>query len=811
MNCWKNIYICTILLFCLAACSQEEHETPYAGSGFLLNLTDKDTPATRLTPAEVLLKEGGADLAACKELLKKKFNISITKQETGRVVYNNLYTEELIPASIGSYLIEASYGDNAVLGLDAPYYYGSNTEAQITEQDEVATVSVKCAVANALASIKLSDLQEGETETENRYTKLFSDFGLEATIIPTEESPIKSHVCYASHNFSESVYFRAGTVPTFKFRGTLRDTGREVTLDLAVPADFTAAAAQHLIFNISLKSADTSGVVVTLEKAAVETVTIENTIQMEWLPKPQVEAVGFEDELDDSATKLTFYETERSETKLNFLTPIGLEDVEFTINFADDTYKSLNGSYVLSQMTEEQKQAFYNAGIILPELGNANKATLDFTTLISYLRYPADATDTTKDSDNVITLTKVTANGKELDNPQSYTLAVKKAPVFTLSIDERNIWAKEFTLDESIDVTAGDPTFLTAAIANKSMVYQYSTDGGKTWVDQFNDNDNRRQDFKTIDSEYNADNTQGHISVRAKYRGHFYSEVLELDLEEQIQMPNSNMDSWSQLTYTAYETVTVIFGSYGKFTAYTFYPWNTTNGVSSFWDTINDFTTRHRNNVANTIAGYNGFHAVSPVKGRNGLAAEIRSTANGRANTRASSSSHTEQTYNKVAGELYTGTTSVTVGSNDANGENDTYTKTKDAEHPSRPTDLKFWYKYSPYGTDACYVTIELLDTNGTTIITQTLSGDVTVNDWTEVTVHLDYNQNTIYEKCKYIYIIFSSSTKSGNDLPYNKNGTHTFYALNNDGSLNNTGISFSPAYVGSILTIDDISLVYNK
>ena len=71
------------------------------------------------------------------------------------------------------------------------------------------------------------------------------------------------------------------------------------------------------------------------------------------------------------------------------------------------------------------------------------------------------------------------------------------------------------------------------------------------------------------------------------------------------------------------------------------------------------------------------------------------------------------------------------------------------------------------------------------------------------MTVQFDYEEGKTYAKCKYIYIVFSSTINTGSSLPY---GDVTYYLQENGESL-----QYSHVYVGSVLTIDDISLVYDK
>ena len=283
--------------------------------------------------------------------------------------------------------------------------------------------------------------------------------------------------------------------------------------------------------------------------------------------------------------------------------------------------------------------------------------------------------------------------------------------------------------------------------------------------------------------------------VRALYRGAIASNEAEITLEMPEQLPNSGMDEWNVETYIKEG------GWFSRDeTYYSFNPWK--NDEDHFWDTCNDFTTRHRNNSNVNIYNYNGFHAVSYVTGRSGLAAELRSTANGRGNMVA-----TFYDFNKVAGELFTGTAKVTMGTSglfgDADGSKDIYEREKDASFYNRPTALKFWYKYVPYNSDTWKVHVELLDENRNVIIQNDYTSSEIKNDWTETTLPLNYVEGVSYAKCKYIYVIFSSTVNSGSNMPY-REITQTFY-------VNGETKTFSPAYVGSVLTIDDISLIYDK
>ena len=458
--------------------------------------------------------------------------------------------------------------------------------------------------------------------------------------------------------------------------------------------------------------------------------------------------------------------------------------MKLKFNSTDAKFAGLEADkeYLLSNA--DDKAAVETAlGIALPEIG-ATTGSLDFTSLIPQLM--TDAGTTVSSTIEV----DVKANNRWASEDEAvnrvYTLKCNK-PEFSIAVDERNCWSREFTIDE-VNVTAGDPEAI-----KKNLVYQYYD--GSNWIDCAT-----RESVKGRIQQFaqRAEDISNKVyKVRALYRGVIASAEAEATLETPVQLPNSGMEEWTDDNY--------------KDNYYSFNPWK--EKTACHWDTSNLFTTRHRHNSSifgiSTMAHYNGFHSVSytPNAHSGNLAAEIRSTANGRGNTTGVDA----KDYNKVAGELFTGTTNVTIGTSgafgDADGSKDTYERIKDASFNNRPTALKFWYKYAPYTSDTWKAHIELLDEGKNVIIQKDYTSSETKGDWTEAVVDLDYVGETLYSKCKYIYVIFSSTINAGANMPYQKI-TQTFYIQNGSGL---SEMSFDDAYVGSVLTVDDISLVYDK
>lgn len=742
-------YLCVWCLAMVLFACQEESLEQSGKTGFLVSLTDgMEVAVSRATPGE--LKES-------LPIEAKDFDLTITGSSTGETAYSGKVSEGLIPVKAGVYNLTATYGENPVLALDAPYFKGE-VEKAIVRGGETTSVEIPCKVANSLLSVTFDNSKES-------FEDIYSDYSVEVKV--GEESVT------LTKDGKESAYFRADSGIEVIFHGTLKeDEGvKTVSLDLSGIKELPLQAGDHLKLTL-MPELDKYDIPLSVEAAEVVTVTLEETIPLSWLPKPKVG--GFN---EDGAKFVSHVETSVEDVPavLNFSGEMAIQDVELTLDLKDEDFTSLNKTYLLSSLTEEDKIALSNAGIVLPELG-AVTGSIDFSALVRKLKIVSG-----NETVHSIKL-RVKANERwssEEDTPDVFEIHTL-APKVVIAARPEDVWSKSLTVS-GITVESGDE-----ATIKGNLKYQFNDNG--TWKDC--------EGNVAMMANHPSDSK---MQVRAVYRNVVECEPTVFDLEVPEQLPNSDMEEWSYETYTG--------------DRYSFNPWN--DGGTPFWDTNNDYTTRHRNNSSSrTMANYNGFHAVSYVQGRNGgLAAELRSTANGRANTRIDIWGlvrHDEKDYNKVAGKLFTGTTNVTLGWDDSGiSTTDSYDCEKNASFPSRPTALQFYYKYVPYTTDSWNVHIELLDENKNVIIQNEKTSSKTVNDWSEepFSVELDYADDTTYAKCKYIYVVFKSTINEGANMPY-REITQTFYVSEN-GAL--SAKTYSPAYVGSVLTIDDISLVYDK
>ena len=709
--------VAALLGVLFVACSEEENLSQTGKTGFLVSLAEDVKVESRSTPEEI-----GKPVAS-------QFNLKITNQATGSELYNDSYTNQLIPASAGTYEIEATYGDNPVLALDAPYYKGT-TEAELAD-GESKTVQVNCKVANALASVVFDN--SGTNTFESQFA---SSYGVRVSVNGSSTTLT---------NNGESAYYRAGSMPVFTFVGTLRNGGgvKEVPLEnsnLSNPSTFVAG--QHC--QITLKLSDAApGLRVEISKVEVNSLTINETIPLEWLPKPKVTAEGFTD------NTLSMYETETPTAKFNFNLSSALQELKFTLNFADETYQSLNKTYTLSELSEEDRTALTNAGVVLPVIGS-KEASLDFTGLAAKL------TGSTSGEvlSNVITLDEVKANNRVLEGEQVYTIQTS-APDFELIVYPGNTWTKQFTANTQIIHGNAD-------VIREGMTFEYKA-GETNWI-------------SSRDSLITGLTPGTNYQVRLKYGKH-YKET-NVATYPIIELENGDMEHWTKEGPANNNTYW-----------YVMYPWNEED-EKKYWNTINLTTTQDgeiRNSSWDLFPPYTwttyvaNSGTISVTDSHSGNAALIRTVGWGSGSTAAGDASDIKHV---TPGELY-------LGSYDLSSHLPVY----GIEYKSRPTNVKFWCKYEPKSSDLMIAQIIIMDANGETIgsasVPENESGAIA--NWTEKTLDIQYTD--LEKEPSKMYILF----KSGSLTDTNVMDKPSFGNLSDGES------------VGSKLYIDDVELIYNK
>lgn len=732
------IYV-LLMGFAFAACQDDSLGGTEQG-GIRIALTDGTAGVdvtTRSTPSELF------------DGFKQKFKFQIKGDNYDQT---HEWTKDVIPLAAGVYDITATCGTeqaDGVVEFDKPCYTGTKEGLKVNAGETATTAEISCKVTNALVSIQFDD-EYKEYITDATYAMIAVESGTETNWA----------------DLSTSAYFKAGSsITQLKlYKDGTESTYADILAEAKKNSNFpeTFAAGDHLILTLSIAKAN-GNAAIKVSKVEVQKVPISETIPLEWLPKPKVEADGF------TNNALTFVETETPPAKLNLDLASALQDIKFKFDFEDEQFSFEDREYLLSTDKARIEEAL---GITLPAIGATN-ASIDFSGLVAKLQSKVDGATTNK----IMIVPKANDrwSSEKTDVDSVYTFTCNK-PEFSIAVQEGNVWTKTFTIDEPT-VTAGD-----AETIKSKLKYQYKTENGE-WQDC--------EQLVQFDSAPDEKNYQ----VRAIYRDAIASEEVAVTLETPAQLPNSDMEEWS---YT--ESSSNNDGNEGSIfnSKYNYIP---IYNLGTTWCTNNTYTTRYDSKTFGRP--YNCFPAVSYVPGRNeyGWAAELRNTAAGRGNTKAIG--HTELDLNKVAGELFLGDIEVIQGGTDAIPDGDHYVIQKGKDFTSRPSALSFWYKYSPCNSDTWKVTIELLDENKEVIISKTHQSSEAKSEYTEVTVPLDYQESVLYEKCKYIYIVFSSTINVGSSLQYNT-VDYTLWKDNNQQTFKHT-------YVGSVLTIDDIQLIYDK
>lgn len=663
--------VAALLGVLFVACSEEENLSQTSKTGFLVSLTEDVKVDSRKTPEEL-----GKPAAS-------QFKLKITNQTTGSELYSGSYTEDLIPASAGMYEIEATYGDNPVLALDAPYYKGT-AEADLAD-GESKTVQVNCKVANALASVVF------DNSGTNTFESQFVSYGVRVSV-NTSVTTLT--------NDGKSAYYRAGSMPVFTFVGTLRNGGgeKEVPLensDLSNPSTF--AAGKHC--RITLKLSDAApGLRVEISKVEVDSVTINETIPLEWLPKPKVTAEGFTD------NTLFMYETETPTAKFNFNLSSALQELKFTLNLADETYQSLNKTYTLSELSEEDRTALTNAGVVLPVIGS-KEASLDFTELAAKL-----TGSTTGDVlSNVITLDEVRANNRVLEGEQVYTIQTS-APDFNLVVYPGNTWTKQFTANTQIIHGNAD-------VIRKGMTFEYSTDG-IIWTPAAD----------SLITELIPGTT---YQIQGKFGKHI-SKIVDVKTYEVLTIPNSTLDDGYDTTYPKDDNPLYSF-------------------IGDWIDTRNELTCH--SDGANAF--YVSKSSTLPINDNGSTVAHMMVIGWGAGNTCAFGNKT-----GSVIGNISSGI--VCVGDYDASSD---VINAKEAY--IRPTSLTFTYKASPYNGDEYLVEVVLLNiTDGVeTIIGEgILQSGNTVNDYSTQSIDINYDDSALELPISHVKVLFKAGTKEDRD-----------------------------------------------
>ncbi|MFR6382961.1 MAG: DUF4493 domain-containing protein [Odoribacter splanchnicus] len=428
--------------------------------------------------------------------LTDRFQVEMIRLEDNRLVFGGTCADFNARSQLfrsGEHTIQVSYGDNPLLAMDA-LAVSKRMHSRVGTETEVV---LQCRVG-AVASLVFNADKLDKSE--------------------------EYYICFRRTRngtwSSEHPYIKAGSEVEFYLKGTWIENGLPYARKFANVMPVEVGKRYH--YKLKFDTSNLTGIILDIEvEAAVETITVNETLPQEWLPKPKITAEGF-----DENNLLTYTETEEAKTAvISYAAVRPVQDVEITLNFADPNLSALNKTYLLSTITEEDRQALQNAAIVLPTLDQvATMGKIDFTEMTSSLL----TKDGGLDADNQFQV-RIKANERWSDKAD-YTVKTIK-PVFSIGVYPGNIWTKEFTANPLVadSVKTGDFTKFS------DITYEFSTDG-TNWTTLAAD---LRKDELTPGSTY---------YVRPKYRGQVPGKVTSFRTYEALAIPNSNLDE-------GYETI----------------------------------------------------------------------------------------------------------------------------------------------------------------------------------------------------------------------------------------------------------------
>lgn len=680
-------YLLFFMVFAFGLLSCQEEAGEWGGkTGFQISLNE--------VSAEVMTKAASED-----------FRLRVTRDGSDTPTYEGTLSEggeTFVPVAVGRYGIVATSGDN--LDTDVyvsihPYYVADTTGVEISQENERKSIQLTARHGAALASVIFPD--------EAEMKKIFKEYAVRVKV---------GNASALLRSPEDKVYFRKDKPVAFYFEATKlsgeRIEGKQLS-DPNLPTSF--AAADYCVITLKLNDA----LSLDIQTVEVNQVTVEETIPLDWLPKPKLEAEGFTD------NTLSFVETETAEAKVRFNLASDLQDIRFRFTFEDERFANLNRDtgYLYSN-PEDWKLISETLGVALAD------NQLDLQGLIAQLHTNAGTATANKVEVDVRANNRWSSEDTQAN--RVYTLTCQK-PVFRIDAYPGNIWTKEFTVNalRSEQVESGDFGKLGA-----EMSYQYSADGSQ-WTTIAED---LRQTGLSPNTEY---------YIRGLYRGEVPGEAVKIKTYPEIALENGDMEDWTKE------------GPANRHTYwYVMYPWKD-NRV--YWNTVNLTTTQDgeiRTTGLNVFPPYAwttyvaNSGTISTTDSHSGQAALIRTVGWGEGSTAGGDASFVT---NVTPGELYLGTYDLA-----------SHQPVYGIAYASRPTAVRFWCKYEPKSTDKLIAQIVVLDKDGATIGSATLpEAETGAMGWDEKTLTLQYS-DPMKEPAK-MYILFKSGTLTDSgimDLP---------------------------------------------
>lgn len=717
---------------------------------------------------------------------------------------------------VGTYTLEAIYGDVEDEGFEKPYYYAST---QLTvKENKVTQVSMNAQLTNSMVSIA----------TTEAFRSYFTNYSFQA------HAEGGDYVNFTSTE-TRPGYLRPGKVTVTA--DVTKPNGLSATLEAAV---FVAEPKHHYTVTVDVnngQAGDAQLVITYDDMLSQEDVYIDLSDEILSAPAPAVIAQGFEagstatviEGSSDAAAPAFFINAEG-----------GIKSVVLSTRSTSLIEQGWYNEIDLAAATPAQQSKLKSLGLDVKGLfGNIGQmAQIDLSGVLSHIRY-------LEGSDNVSEFTVVAKdNYSKVSDPLTFLVKVEPiviglsedvtpsvgASTMTVALNYngtnvaknvkiqyknlRGTWS-DATITKvtevsdnnyivEIDGIPADDTTVTlrAVAAGKESDEVTIAKGGFTIASTPNDMFATRarivpayfddeleaaassvkyeisedgSNFTSVSHTMESDGSSWlaglpsgkNLTVKATINGKIAK--TEITTEEAAQLPNSKMEEWWMAR------------SGGNWQFYYAFAEGTETSMQA-WDTINEETTSEPGSGTFGGAAYKALSSTKPdASGHDGQCALIRTVAWGSGNTAAGSISAVDHI---SAGQLY-------LGKFNAIGQTPNY----GYHFTSRPVSLSFWAKYQAQKSDDYgSAEIRVLDASGNEICSNSTDISTDHGNWEIFTMPLQYPVNA--PKAASIVVIFKSTA--------HPNGATKDYI-----KLPGFAAGKGTEVIGGQLYIDDIKLNY--
>lgn len=311
-----------------------------------------------------------------------------------------------------------------------------------------------------------------------------------------------------------------------------------------------------------------------------------------------------------------------------------------------------------------------------------------------------------------------------------------------------------------------------------NLKFQWREDGKGSWINCKN---------KTYQTDAIIDTLKGlqakgkQYEIRAIYneKEKRSTAPITITTEDEIELEDGSFENWHQKKVYSNKVAWIGIDIYQW--------WPFLDGSSSWWSTRNALT---NSQASGSTCYYTSYSGTIPVNGDKGKAAEISSLGFGEGST-YSQTTGGWTAKKRAAGMLFIGSHSATSGGG---------TETFNYGHPFavRPSGFKFQYKFKSIENESFKAYMVVENRNGDSV-TELGRGELIRNQnkasFVEAKVNIKYSNTAL--KATHMYVVFVSSTASNPALDV---------VTGEVGELNGNSDS---RFVGNVLTVDDVELIY--